>query len=313
MNGITCDNSCFSATAPQFPLTIEGGAKSLVNIRFEPDRAGRISGTLTIETDDPDPNEEFCRIELSGRGEDNSPPVISRAGFMGGYISAGQSDNLTVRADVSDPDGDSQISSVTLFIGTLEGIQIGSFEMLDDGQDGDIASGDGVYTKRFWVDSAPAGIYTFEIVAEDLSGAASDVWPYMNISSEAASGNDSFWGQYPGQGEGGDPGGPVIVMAGFENTSISQEGGGELICTAEVDDYLDAGNIDRVELRFGGNFAGIYLTDDGQGHDEHAGDMIYTGGMSLTPGYPAGDYLLEIVAIDLSGLESVAYPYYVIR
>ena len=35
--------------------------------------------------------------------------------------------------------------------------------------------------------------------------------------------------------------------------------------------------------------------------------------MNLGPGYPAGDYLLEIVAINHEGRESVPFPFYVVR
>lgn len=313
INSITSDDPSFYVTTPQFPTSIGAGNSIYVNIRFSPDRATRILGTLTIETDDPDPNEEFCTIALQGRGLDNSAPIVRCAGVVGDHLSSGEAGYVTVRADVQDPDGQSEIESVFLFVGTLEDGQLTSLELLDDGQHGDDAAGDGLFANQFWVDSAPEGVYVFEIVAEDTYGAVSNVWPYMTIDSSTRSANNAVYGIYQDMGTSGDPSVANIYMAGFYNTSISQEEGGKLVCVADIDDYLDGSSIDRAELRFQGSGVGVELRDDGLGDDEAAGDERFTGSMTLGPGYPAGDYLLEIVAIDGTGRECVPFPFYVVR
>ncbi|MBN1592308.1 MAG: choice-of-anchor D domain-containing protein [Candidatus Coatesbacteria bacterium] len=313
VNNLSFDDPDYSVTLPSFPYTIAAGESIFANIRFEPSHAGRISATMTIETDDPDPNEEFCEVSLSGRGIDNTAPIVRRAGFMGDHLAAGASGNISVHAEVYDAEGNSDIDVVNLFIGTLEGGHISSLELFDDGQHADGGAADGIYGNEFWVDAAPAGVYVFEIVAEDTHGASSNVWPYMRIGdSGTAKSNDTLWGVYPGMGEAGDSSVANIYMAGFDTTSITLEAGGKLLCVADIDDYLDGSSLARAELRFEGGGV-LTLLDDGQGDDEIAGDERFTGSMDLTPGYPAGDYLLEIVAIDGSGRESVAYPFYVVR
>lgn len=313
VNDLTCDDSSFYVTTPTFPHTISAGESVFVNIRFEPTHSSRISATMTIETDDPDPNEEFCEVALTGRGVDNGAPVIKCAGFAGDHLSTGSAGYVTVRAEVYDPDGAPDIDIVHLFIGTLEGSQISSLELFDDGDHSDGEANDGLFGNQFWVDSAPSGIYVFEIVAEDVRGASSNVWPYMRIDGSSMSrANDTLWGVYPGMGDSGDPYVANIYMAGFDTTSVSQDGGGKLVCLADIDDFLDGSSIARAELRFQGGGV-LTLLDDGQGDDEAAGDERYTGSIMLTPGYPAGDYLLEIVAINDEGRESVSYPFYVVR
>jgi len=311
INDISSDDECYYCTTPKFPKIVEPGDFLYVNVRFEPTRNGSIAGTITIETDDPDPNEEFCTIDLTGRGSENAAPVIASAGFVGGYLSAGESGNLTVQADIYDPDGDSEITDVHLFIGTLGGVQVASYDMYDDGQHEDGASDDGVYGISFWVDTVPAGVYVFEILAVDSIGACSDIWPYMRIDGDVSV--DNIWGLYPTMGTTGDKGVAYIYRSGFDGTSMTQQDGGPLRCTAEVDDFLDGSSVDRVEVRFMGAGVGLSLHDDGQGADEAAGDEVFTGEIALGPGYPAGDYLLEMVAIDGSGQESVASPFYVVR
>jgi len=312
VNGLSCDEPSFYVTTPTFPRTIAAGESVLVNIRFEPTRSGRISGTVTIATNDPDPNEEFCKVPLSGRGVANSAPVVRCAGFVGDALAAGAAGYVTVRADVYDPDGAADIATVLLFIGTLEGGQISSLSLFDDGLHQDVNANDGVFGNQFWVDSAPSGVYVFEIVAEDSRGAWSNVWPYMRIEAPSSFSNDVLWGIYQGMGESGDPTVGNIVMAGFDVTSISQEAGGKLVCIADIDDSQGGASIERAELRFQGGGV-LTLLDDGKGDDEVAGDGRYTGSMTLGPGYPAGDYLLEIVAINHEGRESVPFPFYVVR
>jgi len=313
VNDLTCDDSSFHVTTPTFPHTIAAGESVFVNIRFEPTRSARISAIMTIETDDPDPNEEFCEVALTGRGIDNSAPFVKCAGFVGDHLASGAAGYVTVRAEVYDPDGASDVASVLLFIGTLEGGQISSLSLFDDGDHSDSEANDGLFGNQFWVDSAPSGVYVFEIVAEDARGASSNVWPYMRIDGASSSrANDILWGVYPGMGESGDPHVANIYMAGFDTTSISQDGGGKLVCIADIDDFLDGSSIARAELRFQGGGV-LTLLDDGQGDDEVAGDERFTGSLVLTPGYPAGDYLLEIVAINDEGHESVPFPFYVVR
>ena len=314
VNRITSSQPSFFCTTPGFPLTIAGGESVLVNVRFQPDKEGRITGTLTVETDDPDPNEEFCKVSVSGKGLLNARPIVEFAGFGGQPLSAGESGYISVQAKVDDPDGADQIESVWLFVGTIQGEQLTSLQLFDDGQHQDGSSADGLFGNRFWVESAPQGSYIFEIVAYDSFGACSDVWPYFTVSGAAErrrmGGRTQFFGKALSRESEQSP---LVLTAGFDHSSVSEQHGGKLVCLADISHPLGLSQVQRVELRYHGTFTGVLLKDDGQGDDEQAGDGRFTGTLNVGPGCSAGEYLLEIVAIDKAGHEGLPFPYYVVK
>jgi len=94
-------------------------------------------------------------------------PTVSNVTFVPSTVIAGNTFNVT--ATVSDPDGLSDISIVT-----LDASQVGSgtVQLFDDGNHGDSGSGDGIYGKEgiTVVTGTSAGSYTLTVTATDKSG-----------------------------------------------------------------------------------------------------------------------------------------------
>jgi len=99
----------------------------------------------------------------------NLPPSIEEYGLE--PDSGRPGDTITVTANVSDPED--QILSVTL---TLEGSDGTVVEMLDDGTEGDLNSGDGTYTCTFTIpEGAPEGRFNLTIGVLDSGGGTDSV------------------------------------------------------------------------------------------------------------------------------------------
>lgn len=99
---------------------------------------------------------------------------------------------------------------------------------------------------------------------------------------------------------------PFILAAGFWDTYISSSQGGHLtfiaVCTDE--------DVASIEIYYEGTPTGVYLVDDGTQGDWAPNDYLYTLAIpNVGPGAPAGQYLVELVATDLAGNKSTAWPY----
>ena len=97
-----------------------------------------------------------------------------------------------------------------------------------------------------------------------------------------------------------------VWMAGYFGSHVSQRLGGKLHVVAYCTDPDD--DIARVELCYDGEPL-VPLNDDGQSQDGLAGDGVYGCFVDVEPGYPAGCYLLEVVATDAEGNTSNVWPY----
>ncbi|MBN2208207.1 MAG: transglutaminase domain-containing protein [Candidatus Coatesbacteria bacterium] len=102
---------------------------------------------------------------------------------------------------------------------------------------------------------------------------------------------------------------PVIVEAGFLDTTISESKGGLFTAVAYVVDPDGQRSVQSVELRYQGSPTGLLLVDDGTNGDSVPGDMLFTLQASILPGTPAGLHRVSIVAVDAAGEESVEWPF----
>ncbi len=68
----------FEVVSPVFPQTLNADVRILATIRFEPSNLGIVTGSLGLETDDPD--QSPVEIRLRGRGIESAPTVISSFG-----------------------------------------------------------------------------------------------------------------------------------------------------------------------------------------------------------------------------------------
>jgi len=72
-----------------------------------------------------------------------------------------------------------------------------------------------------------------------------------------------------------------------------------------VDSDNDVGS---VGMYYMGSPAGFMLHDGGMSGDFVAGDGVWAFTVSVIPGVPAGEFLLELVAVDAMGNMSMTYP-----
>ncbi len=130
--------------------------------------------------------------------------------------------------------------------------------------------------------------YYVSLVTEDINGNYSAYSPALEITPQPLS--------------------PIILMAGYYNSYITASNGGNLTILAYVVDYQ--GDISKVELYYQGMPTGILLKDDGTQNDFAPNDGIY-GFTTYVPaiGTPM-NLLLEIVATDSQGNQSLVWPYY---
>jgi len=102
---------------------------------------------------------------------------------------------------------------------------------------------------------------------------------------------------------------PVIVEAGFLDTTISASEGGLFTAIAYVIDPDGAGDVQSVQLYYNGSATGLFLADDGTSGDGAARDLLFTLQTNILPGTPAGLHRLSMVAVDAAGDESFEWPY----
>jgi len=100
------------------------------------------------------------------------PPVISGL-TAADTVHTGQVTEFLLTVSVSDPEGLSDISSVTRVNVTLNGQPRA---LRDDGLNGDVTPSDGIFTERVSVNPAPApGNYLFRVQAYDKLGLISNI------------------------------------------------------------------------------------------------------------------------------------------
>ncbi len=73
---MTLDNPRFTIVSPATPFTVNAGGQQTVTVRFAPTSAGPQSGTLRIESNDPD--EATVSVSVTGQGVAAPPPPSGR-------------------------------------------------------------------------------------------------------------------------------------------------------------------------------------------------------------------------------------------
>jgi hypothetical protein len=125
-----------------------GAYELTITARDRSDRTG--SAAVSLRISDPNPSPRIGAVEIS-------PRTVAK----GGYI--------LITADVSDPDGASNIRWVTCDLSPLGGSE--EQDLYDDGTNGDGKAGDGTYSLSFKVSQDVAeGVQAVPIRAEDLEG-----------------------------------------------------------------------------------------------------------------------------------------------
>ncbi len=113
----------------------------------------------------------ITRIEVNKM--DNAVPGILAGGWR--YQSAGSSGQITWQAVPSDGDHDNLTVELT-YAGTPLGLLLN-----DEGIDGDVKTGDGIYTLTVPVDgSVPSGQYRIGMQVRDVRG-GSGIWPALTV------------------------------------------------------------------------------------------------------------------------------------
>jgi|GEM_PF-686189 len=72
VTGMTLDNPRFTIVSPSTPFTVNAGGQQTVTVRFAPTSTGPQSGTLRIQSDDPD--EATVSVSVTGQGVAQPPP-----------------------------------------------------------------------------------------------------------------------------------------------------------------------------------------------------------------------------------------------
>jgi len=242
-------------------------------------------------------------------------PLILVGGYLGSDITSASGGFLDIIAWASDPHGRNVSNVEVLFQGISIGLALPSY----DPQSG-----------IFWLrgvllgSGGPPGKYLLEMVASTPDGRRSNPWPYLHIleeSGDVANIGASIKPWYviyeevlEEYSKGANR--PQILAAGYFDTTLSEEDGGDLrimaFC-ADPDGLLD---IERVELMVSGIPTEFYFFDDGLHGDFARDDGVYGVRLHFHPldlQGAAGRYLLEIRAKDYSGNYSNIWPYLTIQ
>ncbi len=250
-------------------------------------------------------------------------PVIWAGGYMGKQISAAQGGVFGPWLYVSDPQGAETISRVEILMNlSPTGATLQVIDPLYGDPNGALY---GFPDLPIPPDSGiPAGTYLLEYVATDTEGNQSFVFPYLNvIASETYSTGAPIEREMlakellllheqaqmsletlmrkataPTKKGSKDSQSPQIWWAGWFDTYIDAESGGDLSIVAYVSDPQGYNNIYKVSLYAGGVDLGLYMHDDGSHADGDAYDGAFGLTLNLSGPIGAGLYLIDIVAMD---------------
>jgi hypothetical protein len=256
----------------------------------------------------------------------HTPPRIIMAGYGHTHITEDEGGLLNMVAWPHDPDGD---VLPNLLISDL--LTPGNALLKDDGTGGDRKAGDGIYTLGRYVEpGVPEGEYLLNVIGLDRRGNFTGVWPYFEVRPDL----EPFFMRFPPPLPPAPPAPPCwetlarrtidgvvpadynlawsprILAAGFGESSVTAVSGGIFRMEAAVVDPQGLADIADVRIWIGAFDTQVTLVDDGRQHDSRAGDGIFTVQLPVPEMHiPAGRYLLELVATDRDGHESLRWPY----
>ena len=110
--------------------------------------------------------------------QNGNAPIILAAGYT--YSHLGTSGGIVrLEALVNDPDGIQDVERVEVY---MDGHPIG-LSLNNEGEQGDSQAGDAVFTFQIFLGGGlfASGNYLYELVAFDMEGNESDLWPYLEI------------------------------------------------------------------------------------------------------------------------------------
>ncbi|MBN1592211.1 MAG: hypothetical protein JW941_03055 [Candidatus Coatesbacteria bacterium] len=110
---------------------------------------------------------------------DGYKPVVLSAGYWNSFLFE-HGGYLYMAAQVLDPDGPDAIASVGVY--DRDGNPTGLY-MNDEGYDGDVVPGDGIYTTTYPIllGAEANRLHLFRVLAINQNGYASDPWPFLRI------------------------------------------------------------------------------------------------------------------------------------
>ncbi|MBN2054397.1 hypothetical protein JW905_05720 [bacterium] len=234
---------------------------------------------------------------------DTRAPAVLIGGYWSSKITASGGGDLVLLVYIADPD----VASVEVMVGdTPTGLLL-----TDDGIGGDWNAGDQIYTLALPIPPGMApGDYLIQVAAMDTAGNLAE-WPHLHVAegtygmppappdveerfATAVQATLETRSAPPRQDM------PLVYLGGYWETVITSQAGGELDLWAYAPD-TDATGIASVELYFGAQPTGMYIPPAGGG--------LFRLTMELPAEIPAGDYLLELRAIDTTGRQSGLWPY----
>lgn len=213
-------------------------------------------------------------------------PVIHWISVMPDAVIEQRPVSFTVKARVTDDNGQSDISAVTVNL-TDAGLSIET--LLDNGTYGDSLPGDSIYSRLFDNTFAIPGMFTFTVTATDLENQQDS--------------NDVFFRVWPNYE-------PLIHYALFNPPSVPADGMTPFILTARVVDDNGHSDIASVTANLSsiGGSSMANLHDDGTDGDTTALDGVYTlAGQTVAPGSEPPSAEIYITATDLGGLQHANY------
>jgi len=112
VTSLSLDNPRFTVVSPSTPFTVNAGGQQTVTVRFAPTAAGVQSGTLRIQSNDPD--EATVSVSVTGQGGAASPPPSGRT-LSVPNASGEPGRTVTIAVNLSDGSGISALSFTLSF------------------------------------------------------------------------------------------------------------------------------------------------------------------------------------------------------
>lgn len=94
IQSVTSNNAAFSITSPSFPRNLDGGQSQVVNVRFQPTKAGNVSGKLSVVSN----GQTVAVVNTSGSGGGNPDIAVNPSQLDYGQLEVGtfKELNLTI-------------------------------------------------------------------------------------------------------------------------------------------------------------------------------------------------------------------------
>ncbi|MBU1627541.1 hypothetical protein KKB18_09255, partial [bacterium] len=240
---------------------------------------------------------EFARFPANQEGSGSSMPFVYGGNvFYDGSI-------LSFFASVKDND-DAFLYVELYYQGIKTGLKLAPYI----GEKTESMS-DNLYSLQIPVKGIPKGQYLFDLIAADVSGNTSDLYPYLTLHGW----DDKFYlkdiayeiqDSYP-LDLACNEGSPVIIYAGYEDSFISTHFGGNLKITVLATDPDGISDVDKIKIYYNGFYTGIDVTQR-----EDFEDYTRFGlNIPLDSGIINSVYLFQLVALDKSGNTSECWPY----